>query len=173
MNINYFKLNNSINLKEFNCGDSEDHQKLNKFLKERAINHQKDMIGTTLIACDLDSNKKIIGYMTLLTDGITVEEKQKKNFFESIFMRNKYSTYPALKIGRLAIDKNYQKKGIGRYLFQLAIATGIKINEQAGTRFIIVDSKKMSTGFYKKLEFKELNEKDPYFLYYDLKGWKK
>ena len=173
MNLSYSKFKSSSNISRFTCGDTIDHKKLDRFLKERAIDHQKDMIGTTIIVHDADLGSQAIGYMTIMADGIAVEEEHKEGFLRNVFMKNiKYSSYPAIKIGRLAVDKRYQKKGVGRYLFNLAVAIATNINSQVGIRFIVLDSKEMSKEWYiKKLEFKQLAENDPYFLYYDLKGW--
>jgi hypothetical protein len=64
MVLNYLILNESTDVKYFCCGTSEGHEKLNKYLKERAIEHQKEHIGTTTIVFDSSLNNKTIGYIT-------------------------------------------------------------------------------------------------------------
>lgn len=175
MKLDFYILKDSDNIKSFNCGDTEDHKKLNKFLIERASDHMRDYIGTTIAVYDLDSNNRVVGYITLLADSFEVEEQYKQKFFKSVVMKNKYDTFPALKIGRLAVHKDHQNKGIGKYLFKLAVAIAIESNERLGVgmRFIVVDSKEMSKDWYPgKLNFRKLVESDPYYMYYDLKGWK-
>ncbi|MCK4555027.1 MAG: GNAT family N-acetyltransferase [Candidatus Aenigmarchaeota archaeon] len=173
MKISYLRLDDSLKLDSFDCGNTKSHKILNKFLKERAMQHQKEMIGTTIIA--LDSETDIIaGYITLLADIIKVEENQKKTFFEKISMKNKYDTYPSIKIGRLAVHKDYQKLGIGNAFCKLAIAIAVKSNKQIGIRFIVANAKKIAKDWYvKKQNFRVLDENDELFLYYDLRGWSK
>ena len=67
---------------------------------------------------------------------------------------NKYPVYPAVKIVRLAIDKAIQGNGYGEELIAWTIAHVIdKILPNAGCRFLIVDSKPESVGFYEKSGF--------------------
>jgi len=174
MDLDYLILNESTNVNDFCCGASEAHIKLNKFLKERAIDHQKEQIGTTTIVFEQSSNNKTIGYITLLADSVKVEKKQRTSFFENALLTNKYNAYPALQIGRLAVDQGYQKKGVGNYLFQLAVAIAFHTNNKLGIgiRFLVVHSKDMAREWYlKKLNFRVYNESKN-ILYYDLLGWK-
>lgn len=173
MQLSYSILNNSHPLDQFTCGKSKDHKTLDIFLKQRALHHQKNFIGTTLLA--LDSTNTILGYETLLADSIKIDESLRDKFFGHSKIKEKYPAYPALKIGRLAVRKDAQSKGVGKYLFQLAVGTSIQSNKQygIGIRFIVVDAKGMSRTWYlKTLRFKTLDDKKPDFLYYDLKGWR-
>jgi hypothetical protein len=182
MVLSYSILQGNEDLTLFCCGDSRQHKKLDKFLKERAKKHQNECIGTTYLVWNKTiKNRQLVGYMTLLADGIVVEEKNKLNFLNEVFVKHKYDSYPALKIGRLAVHKNYNHNSknaglnVGTYLFKLAMGITKKLNDVVGARFIVVDSKDMSLNWYlQKLKFKILDEeKEKNFLYYDIFGWKK
>jgi len=61
-----------------------------------------------------------------------------------------YKEYPAIKIARLAVDKKYERRGVGRFLLLVAVGKALKISDEVGCRFITVDSKQGSIGFYEK-----------------------
>lgn len=174
MSLSYCLLADHHDVDSFVCGSSAQHNKLNSFLREKARSHKNELIGTTLIAFDKEGDgKTIAGYMTLLADSINVEDNQSiVGFFNQVLMRNKYNSYPALKIGRIAVHEGIQKRGVGTYLFQLAVAIAKQSNESMGIRFIVADSKEIAKDWYPKMNFKILDPKKPDFWYYDLLGWK-
>ena len=177
--LSYVKLDNSSNVESFSCGNEEHHFKLNHFLKEKALNHHSDFIGTTLLA---SKDEITVGYITLLADSIIVRKEEKElreNFFSKVFLRNKYETFPSLKIGRIAVHEDYQHRGksnglkVGTYLFKLSVAIATKSNDFMGVRFLTVDAKDNARDWYiNKLNFRVLDQTKPNFLFYDLLGWK-
>jgi GNAT superfamily N-acetyltransferase len=175
MNLDYCILDDSINIGSFSCGTSKEHEKLNRFLTDRALDHQDEFLSTTTIVFDKDSNNTFVGYISLLADTIRVEERNRLSFLNLVNIKEKYDSFPALKIGRIAIDEKYQRKDVGSYLFKLAVAYAAFSNKKLGIgiRFIVVDTKDMAKDWYlAKLDFKIYDEANTNFLYYDLKGWK-
>ena len=67
---------------------------------------------------------------------------------------------PAVKIGRLAIDKTYKGMGLGRLIIRNLIADCVKLNQQIACRLITVDAYKDALPFYQRLGFDFLTEKD-------------
>ncbi|MHA1723295.1 MAG: GNAT family N-acetyltransferase [Promethearchaeota archaeon] len=65
-------------------------------------------------------------------------------------------------MGRLAIHKNYHRKGFGTDLLRKAIKLGLSISQRIGCRLVIVDAKtELSVlNFYKKMSFKYLKKKE-------------
>ena len=55
---------------------------------------------------------------------------------------------PAVKIGRLAIDKTYKGMGLGRLIIRNLIADCVKLNQQIACRLITVDAYKDALPFY-------------------------
>ncbi len=115
---------------------------LNAFLKEDAFKNQEALISKTYLCYHFD---QLVGYITLTTDIIKKEEVQGEERIDV-----PYKEYPAIKIARLAVDNKYERKGVGRFLLLVAAGKALKISDEVGCRFITVDSKKDSIGFYEK-----------------------
>ena len=168
--INYTLL---AKIKQFDCED----EKLNSFLSEKAIHYQNELLSTTTIIIE---KNHAIGYYSLLTDSLKISKTQfesntsyKKKIKELISFEKRFvTTFPAIKIGRLGIDKQYKGKGLGKLIVNSIIIDAIKINNQIGCKFITVDAYQTSTQFYEKLGFKYLTiseEKiDTRIMYFDL-----
>ena len=127
------------------------------FLKDDALHNQNQNISLTFLWF---YKNKLISYVTLLTDKISLEGNLKQFFKEKSIP---YKSLPALKIGRLCVDDSYLMRGLGRLMVQFAIQKAEDINkEKAGCRFITLDAKRNkdktldSIRFYRKLGFKEL-----------------
>jgi len=98
---------------------------------------------------------ELTGFVALVAD--TIEAKAVIDGIE----RYKYSKYPAIKIARLAVDYWFEGRGIGTYLVKIVMGQVLSICSSIGCRYILVDSKEESTGFYEKYGFKiaEKNKK--------------
>nr|WP_255350456.1 GNAT family N-acetyltransferase [Methanosarcina sp. WH1] len=118
---------------------------MNDFLKNDALNDQKNMISRTSLCFWKD---ELVGFFTLIAD--TIEAKAVIDGIEHY----EYRKYPGVKIARLAVDTRFKRRGIGTYLLLAAIGKTLSVCENIGCRYILVDSKKNSIGFYQKNEFK-------------------
>ena len=130
---------------------------LNAFLKEDALENQKELINKTFLCYHFN---QLVGYITFTTDIIEKEEVQKEGR-----IRVPYKEYPAIKIARLAVDKKYERKGVGGFLLLAAVGKALKISAEVGCRFITVDSKQDSIGFYEKrgdFELAKKRKNNPY-----------
>ena len=67
---------------------------------------------------------------------------------------------PAVKIGRLAVDKTYKGKGLGKILVDNIVDDCIELNKKIACRLITVDAYKGALSFYQKSGFEFLTEKD-------------
>ncbi len=94
----------------FDCGDP----RLNDFIINDALRQKNDGWNTTYVATKIESNK-VIGFFALKGDLIILTKKTKEK------LEKDYCDIPAIKIGRFAVDKNYQNKGIGQYLMKYAM----------------------------------------------------
>jgi GNAT superfamily N-acetyltransferase len=152
-------LNKDQELSSFTCSDSD----LNEFLKYDASNDQKFMINRTSLCF---WKNELVGYITLVTDTIGTKE-----VIISDEIRCKYNKYPGIKIARLAVDSKFERRGIGTCLLYAAIGKALSISDSVGCRYVLVDSKKESIGFYERHGFKIAvkNKKDNYTpMYFDL-----
>lgn len=113
MDIEYIKenyyfeiLNEKHDLSNFEC-DSND---LTNFLKNDALKQQDMNLNLTqLVICD----NEIVGFFSLLTDTLKLKTLENNNLKKEIKLEldiSENNEIPAIKIGRLAIDKKYSKK---------------------------------------------------------------
>ncbi len=130
-------------LTSFNCISDE----LNEFLKDDALKDQDDMISRTYL-CSWKNT--LIGFFSIVADTIEVRLINEADRITGY----PYRKYPGIKIARLAVDKNFERRGIGTFLILAAMGAAISVSEKIGCRYLTVDSKTDSIGFYEKLHFK-------------------
>ena len=155
---------NSV-LESFHCKDVP----LNNFLRRKAKKHQKEMLSVTYL---LYFNEEIVGYYSLSADTILATEKELTKFPKG----KTYKTYPAIKIGRLAIAEKYSRQNIGSWLLDAVKFKYANEPQSIGIRYLVVDSLAGSTIFYEKNKFQYWTEKDraekTRLMYFDLKSAK-
>lgn len=151
--ISIKEINSKSSLKSFDCGVLV----LNEFLSRYAMKNDLLGIGKTFIA--LTEKNEIAGYFTLATAQIGFNEIP-------VNYQAKLPKYPipSLRIARLAVNKNTQKKGIGKWLLTQAFRKIVFISEIVGIKFIIVDAKETSKAFYEKYGFMKLKKELCYFI---------
>lgn len=141
-------------LKDFDCGT----EVLNDFLTRYSLKNDTLGIGKTFVA--LDEREDVVGYFTLATAQVVFEDIPDT-------YRSKLPKYPipALRIARLAVSKNQQGKGIGKWMLTQAFIKIIHVAEITGLYFIIVDAKETSKSFYEHYGFIKFKDKElSYFL---------
>ena len=119
--------------------------------------------------------------VSLLNDRveITREERKgnKRDFGKSLkkgipYPKRNYSSFPAVKIGRLGVSTRFQGQEIGTSLLNM-IKTLFLTGNRTGCRYITVDAYQEALPFYYKNEFAPLWDEDKNepqrILYYDLK----
>ena len=144
----------SIKLKKFDCGT----EVLNEFLSRYSLKNDTLGIGRTFVA--FDEKEDIVGYFTLATAQIVYEDIPDE-------YRGKLPKYPipSLRIARLAVGKDLQGKGIGKWLLTQAFIKIVHVAEITGLYFIIVDAKETSKSFYEHYGFINFKDKElSYFL---------
>lgn len=84
--------------------------------------------------------------------------------------------HPAIKLGRLLVCNTQRHRGIGRTIIEDIVSRALEARRVMPLRFLIVDSKPNSIGFYTKLGFvdpdvKQKHERILKLLYIDLKPY--
>jgi GNAT superfamily N-acetyltransferase len=149
----------SLFLNDFECELKE----LKDFLIEDALNQSKQSINRTFLWIS-KKEKILLSYITICADAISLDGIKKTEMRE---VGIKYKSLPSLKIGRMAVHKNYVKRGIGKRMVSFAISRALKVNEECACRFITLDAKndevipnyKKPIHFYKKIGFLELKRR--------------
>lgn len=134
-----------------------DEIELKKFLIEDALSNQDWAISDTYLWFYNPKNE-LAGYMTLLSDAVRVHGTSLGQSFLDKGVA--YKTLPALKIGRICVDKKYLRKGVGTEMVAYAARTLLEINERIGCRFVVVDAKKEAKHFYSRLNFEVLKDRE-------------
>lgn len=156
-------------IKSFDCGDSD----LNDFLYSDAIDYFRSMMALTYLLEDKEADKTV-AYYSLLNDKIVFDPDERKiwnRLNRRVHNNKRRKEYPAVKIGRLAISKDYAGQKIGRTIL-LQIKYMFATMRRSACRFITVDAYKAAVPFYEKCGFMFLSEKDrnspTRAMYYDL-----
>jgi GNAT superfamily N-acetyltransferase len=137
-------LNAKFNLTPFDSGDVPDDDELDDFLKNDALKEQRLLLSRTHLCFYRD---RIAGFISLAADSVRLDKLDKCQHVDGI----EYPAYPCILIARLAVDKQLHKRGVGRFLLQLAI--GFALEGPLGCRYLSVDPKNTSIDFYKKFGF--------------------
>ena len=167
--IKLIRLIDEYQIKSFDCGDSD----LNEFLFNDSKKYSQELLAVTYL---IESNNDTIAFFSLFNDKISILDVDSKSQWRKIFRDNlpqgkRFSSYPAMKIGRLGVSLNYKGQGWGTiildYLKELFIS-----NNRTGCRYITVDAYRESLGFYKHNGFSFLTSKDvdsdTRLMYFDL-----
>jgi GNAT superfamily N-acetyltransferase len=112
-------------LDSFSCGEDS----LDEWLRRRARANQASGASRTYVVCQADL---AIGYYALASGAITVENAPGR------FRRNMPDPIPVAVLARLAVDRNWQGKGIGRALFRDAAYRVARAADVIGIRGIVV-----------------------------------
>ena len=85
------------------------------------------------------------------------------------------NSIPSIKIGRLAVDKKFQGKGIGVEIVNLIKSSFSDRNNKTGCKPITVDSYEKSIYFYKSQEFErypiKLEDDETSLMYFNLSNY--
>lgn len=130
----------------FDCGNKD----LNTFLRsDEVANYEKELLGkTTLVFYD----GNLVGYYTISNGSLRTEYlKTWRSFTKAGEVH--LNAIPCLIIGRLAVDKRWQNRGIGRAVMQRITIHALDCSKHSGIRLLVVQAKKEATDFYKKLGF--------------------
>lgn len=154
---------------EFNCGDPD----LNDFFTNDSIVSDKQLLSVTYLA--LDENGEGIAFFSVSNDSVKKESSDiAKNRWRNISPQQKrFSSMPAVKIGRLATRDDLQGQGIGSEVMDF-IKFWFTQGNKTGCKFILVDAYNDTRvlQFYKDNGFDFLVSKDQdektRLMYFDL-----
>ena len=157
MDIQLVRLSESHQIKSFDCEDTD----LNEFLLVDAKFYQAQLLAVTYIG---EKDDKTVFFFSLLNDKVSVRDLEsgnqwKKRFKDVMPEGKKFTSYPAVKIGRFGTDKDFKGKGLGTFAIE-AIKGKFVDNASTGARYLTVDAYKSSIPFYEKNGFIFLTNQD-------------
>jgi GNAT superfamily N-acetyltransferase len=148
------KLSANHQRESFDCGQ----ELLNNFLKRLATQYRKKNLGQTYVAVMPD--KRVIGYYTISTSRVDFE-----NVPDDLRKQYPQIPVPVVLLGRLAVDKGFQRQGIGRTLLVRALRQAAALSDTVGLAAVEVHAiDDQARGFYLKYGFTSLLD-DQHHLY--------
>jgi GNAT superfamily N-acetyltransferase len=152
----------------FDCGDAD----LNEFFFYDSKLVCRELIAVTYAWTD---NDQTLSYFSISNDAIAreVDKAAYRRAARNIPHAKRFMTLPAVKIGRLAVDKRFQSNGVGSAVIDF-IKGWFTEGNKTGCRFIVVDALNNpdTLKFYSKNGFLYLNPKDEKdktrLMYFDL-----
>jgi len=142
---------------DFDCGK----ELLNNYLKNIAGQDIKRKLSACFIIAEKGTNL-IQGYYTLSNNSIPLS-----SFPEQIRKKlpGSYVSIPATLLGRLAVDKSCQGKGIGKILLIDALKRCFEISKEIGSFAVVVDPiDREAELFYEKYDFIKLPDSQKMFI---------
>ena len=128
----------------FDCGRSE----LNDWLRQIARQHQDKGLSRTFVAIQEEAPERICGYYALTL--AEIEQRQLPDALRKKFPHR----IPGIRLGRLAVDRRYQGKGLGELLLVDVLMRAQRIHQEAGVVGLFVDAlDERAAGFYRHFGF--------------------
>jgi predicted GNAT family N-acyltransferase len=169
-NIKLIRLKEDMVISPFESEDKD----LNDFLLKDAKSYLKSLLAVTYL---LQVGDETVAYFSLSNDSLIKNygEKTMWNRINRFIPNNKRRrSYPAVKIGRLAVAKTHTGIGLGKRIILAIKSMYINEPQRAGCRFLMVDAYHDALPFYEKSKFKFLTEQDKNddtrTMYFDLKA---
>lgn len=128
-------------IQEFNSGEAS----LDDWLRRRARANQASGASRTYVVCE---QKRVVAYYALASGAVTVESASGR------LRRNMPDPVPVAVLARLAVDHDWQRKGLGRALFRDAAHRVMNAADAIGIRGIVVHAiSEEAKKFYLALGF--------------------
>lgn len=146
----------------FDCG----RQELNDWLRQVARQHQDKGLSKSFVASLEDAPDRICGYYAL-----TLAELENRHLPEA-WQKKLPRRIPGVRLGRLAVDKQYKDKGLGELLLVDALTRAQRFYTEAGGIGLFVDAiDAQATGYYQRFGFIALPD-NPLLLFLPVQGVK-
>ena len=119
------KLSEVHDVSSFDSGQPQ----LDDWLKRRALSNQESGASRTYVVC---VERRVVGFYALAAGSVSHAEVTGR------IRRNMPDPIPVMILGRLAVDRAYHGRGLGRGLLRDAILRTIQAADIAGIRAILV-----------------------------------
>lgn len=155
------EISNKLDL--FNCDDKH----INKFFKKKAMDYSLQFLSRSFCFLNKKNLDEVICAYSLSNDSVNLKglPPEIKERFQDKFPQGKgLTSYPAIKIGRLGVQKEYSKGGahIGSQLLEYIKFKCLEYGLNTACRFLVVDSynKDENLRFYKSNGFEFLMDEE-------------
>ncbi len=115
------------------------------FRKYAALNQFVHHLGTTYVAVE---GGRIVGFVTVAPATV-----QREDFPSTRARRLPQYPLPALRLARLAVEMDFQGRGIGTGLLKYAFSLSLEMSARVGCIGVLVDAKPAAVRFYAQFGF--------------------
>lgn len=130
---------------------AKDLQPLKTFLKRDALEYHENNVAKTFVLVESLRGSHVYGFLSLVCSEIKNEDQ---THLEDCKTANRYQSFPAIKLVRLAIHHKLQGQGYGREMMGWCVRHVVdNVMPHAGCRFLVADAKHNALPFYEKLGF--------------------
>jgi GNAT superfamily N-acetyltransferase len=121
-------------------------QPLDAWLRRRALANEQAGASRTYVVCAREA--RVVGYYALANGAVNLSTATGRT------RRNMPDPIPVIVLGRLAVDRRFQGRGIGRALLRDAVLRALQTAELVGVRAILVHAiSEEAKGFYERNGF--------------------
>lgn len=120
-------LTDGHDLAPFDCGDSD----LNDWLRHRAQPNNRSAASRTYVVC-APGTVRVVGFYAVSMGQIVNQDAA------GAMRRNMPHHIPAVVLGRLAVDLNWQRRDIGSALLQDAVGRALRASGEVAARLLVV-----------------------------------
>ncbi len=132
---------------EFDCGNAS----LNEFVRSLVSQYEKRKLGRTYVAV-LPDDKRVYGYYTLVAGSVGV-----RNLPPKAAKKLPKHPVPVILLGRLAVDRAAQGRGLGARLLTDALKRCLELSASLGVHAVEVTAiDDAAKNFYLKYGFEPL-----------------
>jgi len=131
----------------FRCGDDA----LDKFLTtHEVVAFEEAGLGRTYLTF---YDGILVAYHTLSNDSLRIEYLRTVKAFDRA-VDEEMGVFPGIKIGRLAVARAWQNRGVGRHLISLIVSEALQQGQRSGVRLLILEAMPEAVAFYEKCGFR-------------------
>lgn len=157
--IGIFQLEKSHDIKEFDCteewmvedGDKADAADMNEFLRRRALDLSKRGVSRTFVVLETDGEQpdRVIAYYSASAGHLASDDLPK--------VVSPNMTIPVIHLLRLAVDKRYHNRKIGKRLLAYFFARAVVVADETGIYTVVLEPlNDRVRGFYERFGFQSL-----------------
>jgi hypothetical protein len=108
--LSFNRLSPDDELGPFNCSNDD----LNEFFYEDSSKYGRELLAVTYT---FENETEVVAYFSVLNDRISYEQIDRgalpRRVYKDIPNKKRMRSYPAVKVGRLAVGVNYERQGVG------------------------------------------------------------
>ena len=131
-------------LDDFDCGNAT----LNEWLRRQARRNEASGASRTFVVCDAAGS--VVGYYCLAAGAVSREDSP------GAVRRNMPEPVPVMVLGRLAVDRRWQSRQVGKGMLKDAVQRTLAVSSQVGVRALLVHAiSPAAKAFYLEHGFRE------------------